>query len=59
MTEDEIRADLKKYKEDHPEIDWDVFDAYAVVNDETGKVERTGVIRRDRLIKDTLSGQNR
>lgn len=59
MTEDEIRASLKKYKDEHPEIDWDVFDAYAVVNDETGEVERTGVIRKDRLITGTLSGQNR
>lgn len=59
MTEDEIRADLKKYKEDHPEIDWDVFDAYAIVDDETGKVQRTGVIRKDRLLAATVEGQNR
>lgn len=59
MTEDEIRANLKQYKVDHPEIDWDEFDAYAIVNDETGKVERTGVIRKDRLVSAPLSGQNR
>lgn len=59
MTEDEIREIMKQHKVDHPEIDWEVHDVYAVVETETQKLERIGIIRKDRLLSMNLEGQNR
>lgn len=49
-----IMAALAQFKIDNPHVDWDVYEAYAIQNNETGKVERLSWIRKDRLAQMNL-----
>lgn len=50
MTEDEVRAVMAQYKIDNPKIDWETREVYAVVNEETGEVDRIGAVERSRIL---------
>lgn len=50
MTEDEVRAVMAQYKTDNPKIDWDKMEVYAIVNEETGEVDRIGAVERSRIL---------
>lgn len=51
MTETEIRAAMDQYKIDNPDVDWDLFEVYAVVETETQKLERIGYARKDKIMQ--------
>lgn len=46
---EESRQLLAQYKLDNPQVDWDLNEAYAIVREDTGEVERIGVISKKAL----------
>lgn len=50
MSETEAREAMEQYKSERPDVDWDVNTVYALVNQETGEVERISHTRKDRIM---------
>ena len=46
---EEGRKLLAQYKLDNPQVDWDLNEPYAIVREDTGEVERIGVISKKAL----------
>ena len=47
---DEIKKLIEDYKAERPDVDWDTHAVYVITNQETGKVQRYGHARKDRMI---------
>ena len=50
-TEAEIREQMAQYKIDNPDVDWDLYEVYAVQDMESGKVERIGYAMKHRIMQ--------